>query len=251
MKLIPLEIGRVKTQMRAVTGRDGLTVFPVASWLIDHPDGLVLFDTGMHVDLQTSNERIGEDTAKIFTPDFPAGEELTARLEERNIRPGDINIVVLSHLHFDHAGGTEEIPDARILIQQAEWEAGHDERMIDRGIYNPADYDHGHDVEAIAGEHDVFGDGRISCLPTPGHTRGHQSLRVELDSGPVVLTGDCIYTEAMLDEMIVPPFGSDRAQQQQLDSMQYLSSLRDEHGCRLIFGHDDDQFRSIPREGLA
>ena len=250
MRLIPLEIGRVKTQMEAVTGRDGSAVFPVASWLIDHPDGLVLFDTGMHVDLQANHDRIGETTAKIFTPDFRPGEELTERLRERTIRTGDIDRVILSHLHFDHAGGTEEIPDARIVVQQAEWEAGHDERMIDNGVYNPADYDHGHDVEAIVGQHDVFGDGRVTCLPTPGHTRGHQSLRVELDSGPVVLTADCVYTRVMLDEMIVPPFGSERAKLQQRQSMEYLRSLRSDEGCQLIFGHDEEQFRSLPSDGL-
>lgn len=247
MRLIPLEIGRVITQMSAVTGGEGSAVFPVPSWLIEHPDGLVLFDVGMHVDLQTSNERIGEPTAEIFKPDFTPGEELTARLNARGIRPTDINKVVLSHLHFDHAGGSNEIPDARIVVQHDEWQSGHDQRMIDHGVYNPADYDHGHDVEEVNGEHDVFGDGRIVCLPTPGHTRGHQSLRVELDSGPVVLTGDCIYLEEMLTDMIVPPFGSERAQAQQQDSMRYLQSLRAE-GCRLLFGHDEAQFRALPVE---
>ena len=158
---------------------------------------------------------------------------------------------MLSHLHFDHAGGTEEIPDARLVVQRAEWESGQDQRMIDYGIYNPADYDHGHDQELLDGEHDLFGDGRVVCLPTPGHTKGHQSLRVELDSGPVVLTGDCVYTEQLLNDDAVPVFTPERAVPQQRESMAYLRSLRDDHGCRLLYGHDEDQFRALPTDGLT
>lgn len=251
MRLIPLEIGRIHTQLSAVTGDDGDIAFPVPSWLIEHPDGLALFDTGMHIDLQTSLDRIGERTAKVFMPDFHAGEEVSARLRTRDIRPSDISYTILSHLHFDHCGGTAELPDARIVVQRAEWQAGQDQRLIDKGIYNRADYDHGHEVQQIEGEHDVFGDGRVVCIPTPGHTKGHQSLRVELDSGPVVLTGDCIYLESMLDRMIVPPFASESAQAEQRGSMEHLRSLRDDHGCTLLYGHDDEQFRSLPQDGLT
>jgi N-acyl homoserine lactone hydrolase len=251
MRLIPLQIGQIAMHMGAITGTDETVNFPVPSWLIEHPQGLVLFDTGMHIELQSSFDRIGAETAKRITPDFSAGEELTARLAQRCIAPGDIDRIVLSHLHFDHCGGNEEVPDARVVVQQAEWQSGHDQRMIDNGVYDPADYDHGHDIEQIEGQHDVFGDGRIVCLPTPGHTRGHQSLRVELESGPVVLTGDCVYLENMLDTMTVPTMGSERSQEQQRDSMRYLASLRDDHGCRLLYGHDAAQFAALPTEGLT
>jgi len=252
MRLIPLEIGRIDTKMSIIDGSDGTCTFPIASWLIHHGDELVLFDTGMHPELQTSFDRIGETTAAAFTPDFNEGEELTARLGDRTIRPTDISHVVLSHLHFDHSGGTQEIPDARLVVQEAEWQAGQDQKLLDLGVYNRDDYDHGHDLELLTGEHDLFGDGRVVCLPTPGHTKGHQSLRVELDSGPVVLTGDCIYMESLLDSMSVPRgMGTDQAKAQQIESMRYLQSLRDDHGCRLIYGHDEAQFRSIPTDGLT
>jgi len=250
MRLIPLQIGQIAMHMQRVTGSDTTVDFPVLSWLIEHSDGLVLFDTGMHIDLQTSFDRIGERTAETISPAFSPGEELTARLAARGVRPADIDQIVVSHLHFDHVGGNEEIPDARVVVQRAEWESGHDQRMIDHGVYNPADYDHGHDVAQIDGEHDVFGDGKIVCLPTPGHTRGHQSLRLELDSGPVVLTGDCVYLEHMLYDMVVPQMGSERAQTVQRESMRYLAGLRDQ-GCKLLYGHDMAQVSALPATGLT
>ncbi len=243
MRLIPLEVGRLETAMRIITGDDTTATFPIPSWLIEHPQGLVLFDTGLHRELQHDVTRIGR-SAKAFRPDFPPGEELTARLTAVGVRPADITHIVFSHLHFDHAGGTAEIPDARIVVQTAEWAAGHDASLVDNGTYNPDDFDHGHAVQTIDGVHDLFGDGRIVCVPTPGHTPGHQALRVALDSGPVVLTGDCIYFEEMLDRMIVPRFGHDATQQ--LASMAELRRMRDDEGCRLFYGHDLAQLRSLP-----
>lgn len=243
MKLIPLEIGRLESDARHMMGRDGTIDLPVPAWLIEHPDGLVLFDTGLHADLQHDTSRLGRSAA-VFNPLFEPGEELAARLAGVGVRAGDVTHMVFSHLHFDHAGGTVEIPDARIVVQRAEWEAAHRARLIEAGVYNPDDFDHGHEVEQVEGAHDVFGDGRVTCVPTPGHTVGHQALRLELESGPVVLTGDCVYFEAWLDEMTVPNFGFDT--EMQLESMTELKRLRDEDGCRLLFGHDDAQFAALP-----
>jgi len=251
MRLIPLEIGRIDMHMGRVDGTDTVAKFPVASWLIEHNDELALFDTGMHIDLQTSFDRIGDTIAGFATPDFDQGEELSARLHARGIDPADVSLAIFSHLHYDHCGGTAELPNARLVMQEAEWVAGHDERKVEHREYNPDNFDIGHEVQTLDGEHDVFGDGRVICVPTPGHTRGHQSLRVNLDSGPVVLTGDCIYTERMLDDMIVPTMASPKAQELQRQSMTKLAALRNNHGCRLLFGHDDAQFRSLPTEGLT
>jgi glyoxylase-like metal-dependent hydrolase (beta-lactamase superfamily II) len=242
MKLIPLEIGRLEASLSIITGEDTTATLPIPSWLVEHPDGLLLFDTGLHPDLRHGTERIGR-AARFFAPDFPAGEELAARLVAAGVRPSDITHIVFSHLHFDHVGGTAEIPDARIIVQADEWTAGNDPRLIEKGAYMPDDYVLGHDVQTITGLYDVFGDGSVICVPTPGHTIGHQSLRVELESGPVVLTGDCIYFDRMLTEMRVPTFGYDTDQQR--DSMLELRRLRDVEGCRLLYGHDVDQFRAL------
>jgi len=246
IRIVPLEIGRLDSDLMEITGSPGRYLMPVPSWLIEHPRGNVLFDTGLHADLQTDTSRLRQlfETTRV---DFDKGEELPTRLTAAGYSPADIDLVVFSHLHFDHAGGTCEIPNARLVLQASEWKAGHHPKLVELGLYDPDSFDIGHDVEQIEGIHDIFGDGSVVCVPTPGHTPGHQALRVELSSGPVVLCGDCIYFERMLESMSVPQTAFDR--DQQLASMRALLAMRDD-GCRLLYGHDFDQFRALPRDGL-
>jgi len=97
---------------------------------------------------------------------------------------------------------------------------------------------------AVDGEHDVFGDGRVVCVPTYGHTPGHQSLRVELDDGPVVLTADACYLRRTLDDMHLPSVVDDPDAMRR--SLERLRALRDA-GARLIYGHDPEAWRAVPQ----
>lgn len=248
IKLIPIENGWMScdTAMMCESG-EGRSTFPVTCWIIEHDQGTVLFDSGLHPDLIEDSDRIGL-AASIFDINIPPGHDLATLLAAQGFRCEDIDYLVMSHLHFDHCGGTVQIPNARIIVQRDEWLAGQDQKWIERGIYNPADFNLGHDVQQIEGQYDIFGDGTVLCIPTPGHTAGHQSLRVELSSGPVILVSDCAYWQAMLDDMLVPPHGYDREQQK--DSMKTLDKLR-HGGCRLIFGHDAAQWKSIDKQSLS
>jgi len=125
------------------------------------------------------------------------------------VAPEDVDIVVNSHLHFDHVGGNADLPNAKLIVQRREWEAAADPELVRRNGYNRADFDLGHQLRLIDGEYDLFGDGRIVCIPTYGHTAGHQSLRVRLDGGEVVLTADSCYMRKVLEEMVLPPFAHD------------------------------------------
>jgi len=247
-KLVPIENGWMSCDTAIMCeGAIGKSTFPVTCWIVQHAKGTVLFDTGLHPDLLKGTSRIGF-FASIFDIDIPAGHDLATLLADQGIACGEIDYLVMSHLHFDHCGGIVQVPNARIIVQKDEWSAGRDAKLIDMGIYNPADFDLGHDIQQIEGHHDIFDDGSVICIPTPGHTAGHQSLKVELSSGPVVLTSDCAYWQAMLDDMLVPPHGYDRELQKQ--SMNSLRTMRQE-GCRLIFGHDAVQWKSINNNSLT
>jgi glyoxylase-like metal-dependent hydrolase (beta-lactamase superfamily II) len=225
-------------------GESGEIRIPVPSYLIEHPRGRVLFDTGLHPDAQGDAEaRLGKLMTRIFRVEFRPGEEVAGRLESLGLGPGDVDQVVNSHLHFDHAGGNESLPDARVVVQRREWEAGSDPDLRARNFFEAHDYDLGHDVKLVDGEHDLFGDGSVVCVPTYGHTPGHQSLRVALPSGPLLLTGDACYLRRTLEDLHLPPVAHDP------DAMRAtLLRIREEQraGARIFFGHDPEFWNAIP-----
>jgi N-acyl homoserine lactone hydrolase len=235
-----------------LTGETGELHAPVPSYLIDHPRGKVVFDTGLHVDTQKSPEdRLGA-LARVYRVAFRRGEELAARLAALDIDVGEIRYLVNSHLHFDHTGGNAQLPNATLVVQRREWEAGRAGELIAANGYDPKDYDLGHELLAIDGWHDLFGDGRVVCLPTYGHTPGHQALRVRLDSGDgdgdgdgdVVLAADACYLRRTLDALHLPRIAHDR--EQMLQSLRMLRGLRDS-GTRIFYGHDPEFWSTVPQ----
>lgn len=225
-----------------MTGLEGELRLPVPSYLVEHPSGqLAVFDAGLHPELRRSTERLRSNNDR-FRVHFGEGESLGERVASLGARPADVGTLILSHLHFDHCGGTLELPNARLLVQGDEWVAGHKPKLIEFDVYDPADFDLGHDVEQLDGRHDVFGDGSVVCLPTPGHTIGHQSLQLRTEGGDVVLCADACYFRAALEQLATPSFGFDL--DCQLDSMRLLASL-EQAGAKLWFGHDAGQWDTV------
>ena len=147
-----------------------------------------------------------------------------------------MDLAICSHLHFDHCGGNSALGDVPVLVQRNEWDAAHGGDPF--AGYQDHDFDTGQDVRLLDGEHDVFGDGSVVCFPTPGHTAGHQSLRVRTADSEVVLTGDACYFRESLETGRLPVFGHDPdAQRRSLDVLRSMESA----GSRLCFGHDPDQ----------
>src|SRR6516164_2757136 len=208
-------------------------------------EGTVLFDTGPHPDCQHDPAgRLGERLAGLFRIGFQPGEEVSARLEAIDRDPGKIDLIINSHFHFDHVGGNALIPNATMLVQRREWEAGMDSETAARRGFNPRDFDLGHKLRLVDGEHDVFGDGSVVCLPTYGHTPGHQSLRVRHDGGEVVLAADACYFCRTLRERRLPRYVDDR--QGMLASLDQLEAL-EQGGARVYFGHDPEFWQTVPQ----
>jgi glyoxylase-like metal-dependent hydrolase (beta-lactamase superfamily II) len=124
-------------------------------------------------------------------------------------------------------------------VQRAEWQAA---AKGDGLTYNPVLYDLGHEVTTVDGDHDLFDDGAINCLSTPGHSIGHQSLRVVTADGPVVLASDACYFARTLDGGGLPSFAHDLDAQKRS-----LARLRAERsaGAEVIPGHDAEVWRRL------
>jgi glyoxylase-like metal-dependent hydrolase (beta-lactamase superfamily II) len=106
---------------------EGEAELPIPCYLIEHPKGRVLFDTGMHPDCQSDpGRRYGPRLPSLFRFNYKPGDEVSAKLEAIGRDPARIDLVINSHLHFDHVGGNALVPNATVMIQKREWEAGFD-----------------------------------------------------------------------------------------------------------------------------
>jgi len=197
VKLHPMLCGYLESDASALMANEpGRLRIPVPSFLVIHPKSKVVFDAGLHRELQTCTDRLG-GLVELFKIDFEPGDELSVRLEVNGVAANQIDYVINSHLHFDHVGGNADIPNAKVIVQRREWEAADPDRISSSGwpadAFNRADVDLGHEMQLIDREHDLFCDWRVVCPPTYGHTAGHQSLLVRLDTHEVLLTADSYY----------------------------------------------------------
>jgi glyoxylase-like metal-dependent hydrolase (beta-lactamase superfamily II) len=217
---------------------------PVPCYLIDHPQGKALVDTGLHPGVRRDpHDRVGW-VADVLKLELPEGEDVAARLAALGTDPGELRYLVNTHMHFDHAGGNGLVPaSVELVVQARELEAANDQEGIEANFYNPDDYGQQRPVTAVEGEHDLFGDGTVMLLPTPGHTPGHQSLRVRRAGGDLVVCADACYFADWMDSEETPPYGFDK--EQEVASIRNLRALRDD-GVRMIYGHDPDQWATLP-----
>ncbi|MDH4565169.1 N-acyl homoserine lactonase family protein [Pseudomonas sp. BN414] len=213
---------------------------PVPAYLIEHPKGLALFDTGLgRRFMREKGFQLGPDQTGY---EFDESADIAARLRAMEIDPARVNWIINSHFHADHCGGNASIPNATIIVQRPEMSAARNSE--DSNLYNRKDYDTGHPVLQISGEYDLFDDGTVTILPSYGHTPGHQCARIKLPKGDVVLTADCCYLKRSLDEMRLPSHVYDKAQS--LETLRRLKSMQ-EKGARIFYGHDGEFWSSVPQ----
>jgi len=157
---------------------------------------------------------------------------LAAQLDELGVKPDDIKAMAVSHTHPDHIGNVEMFPSAMLYVQKAEYEWP--------GADNKPRFKPEHPVTQLEGDRDVFGDGTVVILSTPGHTPGHQSLFVRLArTGPIVLSGDAVHFKSNWDNRRVPSpnFNKD----QTLASMQKIAETISREEAQLWINHDKEQ----------
>ena len=217
---------------------------PYFMYVITHPRGNVLFDTGVHPQMGTDPEARLGPAAASFDAQITPDDQIEACLARIGMRAADIDLVVMSHLHFDHAGGLEWLTHAPILVQREELSFARNPPVYQRLIYVADDFEHGLQWRELDGDHDIFGDGRLRTLSTPGHSRGHQSLIVQLDSGrTVMLLADATYLVSKMRERALPAvLWSPDAM---VASWERIEALEREHDALLLATHELDYERSV------
>jgi N-acyl homoserine lactone hydrolase len=212
--------------------------FPIPAYLIETETERVLVDAGLHPG------SIADPVAFYERPEVGLFElELEQSIAEQ-LDTSTLTKIVVTHLHFDHVGALTLLPPSvPIYMQRREWEAGHDAEAARRNFFNPRDYAIGErELVLVDGDHDLLGDGSIELLLTPGHTAGHQSVR--LGEG-LILGIDVAHFQATFDDRRFPSFADDfEAQGRSADR---LCALRDA-GTRVLPGHDPDVLAPGPVE---
>ena len=241
MKLYCFDNGMIQLDKGFITaGKDmgQSMIVPVPFWLVMHPKGNLLFDTGMSRDcIDKPAERWGV-IASVFIPMMKKGQDSVSQLAAIGLKPDDIDFVANSHLHLDHAGDNEWFPKAKFLVQRAEIRAAYYPEIFQRAAYFKKDFDHPLNYVEIEGDYDVFGDGLVKLISTPGHTQGHQSLMVDLEnSGKILYTADACYTRENINLPILPGIVWDPTL-----TMKNIFMFRDMEakGVKVLVSHDPD-----------
>jgi glyoxylase-like metal-dependent hydrolase (beta-lactamase superfamily II) len=249
-----------------LTSRRWLTERPINVYVIEHRDGIVVFDTGQDRASVTDPSYfpggpVGLVYRRLARFDIPAEETFTAGLERLGYKTADVTHAVVSHLHQDHIGGVGAIPQAELLVGASEWRSLQRPFPEARGLlrrhieipglrWSPIRFDglESPDQARLApfGEaRDLFGDGSLILLPTPGHTPGSVSLLVRRDDGPeLLLVGDLTYDVHAFERGVDSGVGPARRLRRSRQDVLALQARNP--GLRILAAHDPAVAEVLP-----
>jgi N-acyl homoserine lactone hydrolase len=236
-------------------------VAPVQAFLVDHPAAdALLIDTGLHssvaVDAKQSIGRAGRIALRDL--EMKPDQAVSSQLRALGRSPSDVRTVVMTHFHVDHASGMSEFPEATFVFSSAEWEAattqgnvhGYQKRQFDHAFdYRMLDFD-GPDAGSFSSfgrSFDLFGDGSVRLVFTPGHTLGHLSVVLRLQRCEALVAGDAIYLERTLREKVLPYHMEDEHLfKRSLREIELYA--REAPDAVIVPGHDMEAWHRLPVE---
>lgn len=202
-----------------LTGQEAITV-PCPAFLIRHPSaGAILVDTGLHPSIATDpKENFGSLGARFGKPTLAPGEDVPSQLRKRGLEPSEIPVVVMTHLHMDHASAISEFPNSTFVVSEREWRFAASGPSPAKNGYRRSHFDYAFEYRSIDFDRDnidsyasfgrtfdLFGDGTIRLAFLPGHSPGHMAVICRLGKRDFVIGGDCIYLLDQLDGSVPGP----------------------------------------------
>ena len=236
----------VPQSLLAHGGADDLVEIPCPAYLIEHPKGLVLFDTGCHP--AAADDPVGHwgPFAEALQINYPKELLLDRQIQALGYKIDDIKYVIVSHLHLDHTGYLHAFPNAKFLIMENELRYAYwpDTHLRDVFVFKDIVPTRNFDWLELQGDFDVFGDSSLHLLKTPGHTPGESSLYVHLPNRSILLVGDTLHLRMQFDTLAGMPLDTDPAQSSL--SIQRIKALRDLHEASVWISHDPEDWLEFP-----
>lgn len=226
------------------TGGTNVTL-PIPTFLIQHGDDLLVFDTGLASEGAGDPHRAYGPLADMFSMSIPEEYRLDRQFAELGFALEDVTDVVISHMHFDHTGGLELFTHARGFIGEGELDYAKSPGGLDHGFFRPQDIEAADKIDWLeipnGYEHDVYGDGSVIILSLPGHTPGTLALKVALpDGSTLVLSSDAAHQQANIDTLIGMPFDVDGVGKRR--GLRTLKLLQAQANTKVWINHDMDHW---------
>jgi N-acyl homoserine lactone hydrolase len=218
---------------------------PVPFFLLRHPQGQVVVDGGNPLAVARDPREHWGALADVFEVHMSEAQHCEAQLRELGVGPDDVSHIVQTHLHIDHTGALGHFPSAVVVAHAREREAALAAGDPIHSGYVRADYDRPElRWQLVEGDTDLFGDGLIRLIETPGHAAGHMSLLIDLpDEGPVLITADASDNLAQWEGRAhVRAFYS---REDSARSLARLHELAEETRATVIFGHDPENWAQL------
>ena len=255
IELHMFQTGTLKTKLKYIKMNQGESDFeiPVPWFLIKHPAGNVVIDGGNAVEAAIDKRGHWGAVVDAYDPVMKVSENCVDQLKSVGVDPHSVRYVLQSHLHLDHTGAIGHFPKAQIVCQRAEYEYAFKPHWFSAAAYIRADFDRpGLDWKFLGGEYtdnyDLFGDGVIRMIFTPGHAPGHQSFLITLPrTGPVLLTIDAAYTVDHWENKALP--GLVHSSADAANSVAKLRRIASDTNAMVVTGHDPvnwETFRKAP-----